>query len=126
MDKHMILSLFHVILIFPILMWISLSRAATPEWLYTTLLITGCIILAYHGYKFITRFLSGSSYAWVNAIHVFVISILLIIIGWKKKETPRMYYELLLLVTFGGIGYHLFSLVRSLDVHNEKVLDHTQ
>ena len=122
----MILSLFHIFIALPLILYAAFQRAATPDWLYTTLLVVGCFIALVHGYKFVTRYAAGSSYAWVNAVHVALIAPLLIIIGKQKKETPRMYYELLLLVAFAGVGYHLFSLVRSLDMHNEKVLDHTQ
>lgn len=118
----MIVSLLHLLIILPTLLFVAMNRAATPAWLYTTLLIVGCFIALYHGYKFVKRYLAGSSHAWVNAMHVFLIAPLLIVIGSNKKETPRMYYEILLLVAFGGVGYHLFSLVRSLDVHQ----DHTQ
>lgn len=114
----MILSLFHLLIVLPVLLFVAMNRAATPDWLYTTLLVVGCFIALFHGYKFITRFLSSSSYAWVNAVHFALIAPLLIVIGSQKKETPRMYYELLLLVAFGGVGYHLFSLVRSLDIHS--------
>ena len=122
----MILSLFHLLIALPVLLFVAMNRAATPDWLYTTLLVVGCFIALFHGYKFVTRYASGSSYAWVNAIHVALIAPLLIIIGKQGRETPRMYYELLLLTAFAGVGYHLFSLVRSLDLHGEKVLDHTQ
>jgi hypothetical protein len=118
MDKHMILSIFHLLLVFPFLLYTAFQRAATPDWLYTTLLVVGCFIALFHGFKFVTRYLSGSSYAWVNAVHVFLVAPLLIMIGLNKKETPRMYYELLMLLAFGGVGYHLFSLVRSLDMHS--------
>ena len=122
----MILSLFHLLIVLPVLLFAAMNRANTPDWLYTTLLVVGCFIALFHGYKFVSRYASGSSYAWVNAIHVALIAPLLIVIGSQKRETPRMYYELLLLTAFAGVGYHLFSLVRSLDVHGEKVLDHTQ
>lgn len=123
MDKHTVISLFHLLIVLPVLLFVAMNRANTPDWLYTTLLVVGCFIALFHGYKFITRYASGSSYAWVNAIHFAFIAPLLIIIGKQGRETPRMYYELLLLTAFAGVGYHLFSMVRSLDVHREKILD---
>jgi hypothetical protein len=49
-------------------------------------------------------------------IHVFLIAPLLIYIGYNKKETPRFAYELILILGFGAGGYHLYSLVKQLDV----------
>ena len=115
----MILSLFHLFIALPLILYVALQRAATPNWLYSTLLIVGCFIILFHGYKFFIRYTTGSSYAWVNAIHFLLIGPLLLMIGKQGRETPRMYYELVLLVAFAGVGYHLFSLVRLMDVHND-------
>jgi len=49
-------------------------------------------------------------------IHVLLIAPLLLYIGYHQKETPRQAYEMLLLLAFGALGYHLFSLVRMLDI----------
>jgi hypothetical protein len=58
-------------------------------------------------------------YSWVNAIHALLIGPLLFYIGYNKKNTPRFAYELLLIMAFGALGYHLLYLVRMLEVHPE-------
>ena len=118
-DQHFILSIFHILLVVPFFLYIGLVRAATPDWVYLAVFAMGIIILLYHGFRLVTRLRSGSSYAWVNAIHVLFVAPLLIYIGYHKKETPRTAYELLLLLGFGAGGYHVFSLVKLLEAHKE-------
>ena len=111
-DYHFILSIVHLIIIVPFFLYIGFQRATTPPWLYSSMLITGFIVLLYHGFKFGIRLARNSDFAWVNAIHVALIAPLLIYIGWHKRDTPRMAYELLLMLGFAAAGYHMFSLVR--------------
>ena len=111
-DYHFILAIFHLIIIVPFFLYIGFQRATTLPWLYSSMLITGFIILLYHGFKFGIRLARNSDFAWVNAIHVALIAPLLIYIGWHKRDTPRMAYELLLMLGFAAAGYHMFSLVR--------------
>lgn len=118
-DHHFILSLFHILLVSPLLLFVGFQRASTPTWLYNALLAIGAVILIYHGYKLSIRLSQGSGYAWVNAIHILFVAPLLIYIGYHKRETPRAAYELLLMLGFAAVGYHLFSLVRHLEIHPE-------
>ena len=118
-DQHFILSLFHVLLVSPLLLFVGFQRASTPNWLYTAFLVIGMVIIMYHGYKLIVRLSQGSSYVWVNAIHILFIAPLLLYIGYHKRETPRAAYEMLLMLGFASIGYHMFSLVRQMEIHPE-------
>ena len=119
MDSHVVLAVFHLIIIVPFLLFIGFKRADTPHWIYMALFAMGMIILLYHSFRLFTRLRSGSSNAWINAIHVLLVAPLLLYIGYHKKETPRSAYELLLLLAFSAGGYHTFSLVRLLDTHKE-------
>jgi hypothetical protein len=119
MDSHFVLALFHLIIIVPFLLFIGFKRADTPHWVYMSVFATGIIILLYHSFRLFTRLRANSSNAWINAIHVLLVAPLLIYIGYHKKETPRSAYELLLLLAFGAGGYHLFSLVKMLEVDKE-------
>ena len=84
MDHHMILSLFHLLIVVPVLLFIGFQRASTPQWLYMSLLGIGGVVLLYHGIKFIVRYQKQSSYTWVNAIHVFIVAPLLLYIGYHQ------------------------------------------
>jgi len=118
-DNHFWLAIIHLILITPLFLYVGMTRAETPQWLYLALFTIGWIILIYHGFKLILRLKTRSSYAWVNAIHVIIIAPLLLFIGYNKKETPRYAYELLLMLGFAAGGYHLFSVVKQLEAHPE-------
>jgi len=119
MDKHAILSLFHLLFVVPLFLYIGFQRSEIPQWVYLTVLTIGCIIFLYHGFKLFLRLQAHSTYSWINAIHVFLVAPLLMYIGYHKKETPRFAYELLLMAAFAAAGYHLFSLVRYVETFPE-------
>lgn len=119
MDSHFILSIFHVLIVVPLFLFIGFYRASTPQWLYNAIFVIGTIVLVYHGFKFTVRYLSESGYVWVNAIHILLVAPLLLYIGYHKRDTPRFAYELLLMLGFGAGGYHLFSAIKLLDMHHE-------
>lgn len=113
------LSLIHLVFVVPLFLFVGMSRAATPNWLYQALFVIGGIVLVYHAWRLIVRLQSRSSYAWVNALHVAVVAPLLLYIGYHQRETPRSAYEILLMLAFAAGGYHLFSMVKMLQVHPE-------
>ena len=118
-DMHAMLSLFHMLVVAPFFLFVGFQRASTPMWLYHALLGIGMVILLYHGFKLSIRLYDRSGYAWVNIIHILFIAPLLLYIGYHKKETPRSAYELLLMLGFAALGYHLFSFVRNMELHSE-------
>ena len=113
------LSLFHILIIAPLFLFVGFQRADTPTWLYNVFLVLGIIILLYHGYRLSVRLRDNSGYAWVNLIHILFVAPLLIYVGYHKKETPRSGYEITLMLGFAAMGYHLFSLVRNIEIHAE-------
>jgi hypothetical protein len=114
-DPHILISLFHLLFVVPFFLFVGLQQAATPDAVYTSLLVLGVIITLYHGYKSYNRWMNSSPYLWVNLIHTVLVGPLLIYIGTKGKDTPRAYYEMLLLLAFGAGGYHLYSLVQQMN-----------
>jgi len=119
LDQHFMLAIVHLLFVVPLFLFIGIMRASTPQWLYLALLIIGSIIVVYHGFRLIMRLRTRSNYAWVNAIHLLLIAPLLLYIGYHKKETPRAAYELLLMLGFAAGGYHLYSLMKLLEVYPE-------
>ncbi len=118
-DNHFWLAIIHLIFVAPLFLYVGMTRADTPQWLYLALFTIGWVILLYHGFKLVLRLKTHSNYAWINAIHVILIAPLLLFIGYNKKETPRYAYELLLMLGFAAGGYHLFSVVKQLEAHPE-------
>lgn len=111
MDKHLLLALFHIALVVPLFLYVGFQRAATPEWLYNLLFGLGLVLLAYHGVMAGIRLMSQSMGAWVNLIHALLLAPLIIYIGYYGKKTQRPAYEMLLMVAFAALGYHLKSLI---------------
>ena len=114
-DTHGIVSLFHIFFVAPLLLVIGFMRAGLPEWSYWGILMLGLFIMVYHGYKMIIRYLYKSESTWINAIHVFTVAPLLIYIGYKKRETLRFAYELMIMIGFAALGYHTIFLIRSIE-----------
>ena len=114
--NRIVLSSVHLLLIVPLFLYIGFTRANTPAWLYTALFVIGLVIFLYHAYKLMIGLKNKSSYIWVNAIHIAFIAPLLVYIGYHKKETPRFAYELMIMLGFAAAGYHLFSLVKQIDM----------
>jgi uncharacterized membrane protein len=112
--KHFIVALFHILIIAPFLLYVGFHRAATSSWIYTTLFYLGCLVIIYHGYLFASRFRSSNS--WIYAIHFLFVGPLLLYIGYRRNDTPRMAYELLMMFAFAALGYHLYSLARMINV----------
>ena len=115
MDTHIIISLFHIFAVVPFFLYVAFNRAAIPNAIFTALLVLGIGIGLYHGYKALRRYQLQSPYLWVNLIHVFYVAPLLIYIGYNEKMTPRPAYELLAMVGFAALGYHLYSLILNIN-----------
>jgi hypothetical protein len=111
-----ILSLVHLLFFAPPLLYIGLMRVATPLWAFKALLVAGLLIMLYH----VSRLIQTGSY--INIIHVVIIAPLLITIGWKGRNTPRAFYEILLMVVFAMIGWHTLNLVRLMELHSETAI----
>lgn len=110
--RHIMLSIFHIFLISPLLIFIGLSRANTPVIIYNTLFITGMLILIYHSFRFISRWSTNHfEHLWINVLHICIIAPLLIYVGYMKEYSIKPTYELLLMLGFASLGYHLYSTV---------------
>lgn len=118
-DLHFLLSVFHLLIIAPLLLFVGFQRSATPRWLYTVLLSLGALLFVYHGGRALTRWQARSARTWVNLLHVIAVAPLFVYIGYLGDGTPRAAYELLLILAWGMVGYHLFQLVRLLEAHPE-------
>lgn len=114
-DTHVILNIFHILLVAPFFLWIGVSRGSLPDGAFVTCLILGLLLVVYHGYKAFIRFMSKSNYLWVNLIHALIVGPLLLYVGINKKDTPRPAFEMLLLVGFAALGYHLYELATHYD-----------
>lgn len=115
MNTHVALSLFHILLIAPFFFYVAFQRSALPQAVYYILLGLGLLLILYHGFKAVARLRTNSPYAWVNLIHALIVGPLLLYIGAQQRDTPRAAYEMTAMLGFAVFGYHMYSLVISIN-----------
>ena len=118
MNKHVVISLAHLFLIVPFFFYVAFQRAACPDWLYWVVFGVGLTVFIVHAMKAAYRYIAGSTYIWVNLLHVLLIAPLLIYIGYYGKKTPRPAYELLAMAGFAALGYHIYNILLQVQVVN--------
>lgn len=108
---HLPINIFHILVVAPFLLYVAIVRGQLMPWIFSVLSGLGIIILVYHGYKTFIKWKANSPSLWVNAIHLFAVAPLLIFIGSKGYDTPRWAFELLALLAFAALGYHIYSII---------------
>jgi hypothetical protein len=121
MNLRILVPLFHILFVVPVFLFVAYQKAATPLPMYYVFNILAALIFVYHTYKAYMRMQDNSPYVWVNLIHIVVIAPLLAYIGFKEKEAARAAYEVLAMVAFGALGYHLMNIVMYLQVRNSGI-----
>jgi hypothetical protein len=116
MNSHAIIAIFHLLIIAPFFFYVAIQKSAIPGVIYTIIAVLAIVIFLYHGYKAMARWKSNSPYMWVNALHFLIIAPLLFYIGYNARDTPRAAYELLAMVAFAAFGYHLYNLIKSINM----------
>ena len=111
MDVHALVHLFHILIVGGLFLYVGINREKIYAPLFTILLFLGFVIIFYHIYK-IFGYLNSGKGIWVNLIHIFIIGPLLIYIGYNGEKTARKFFEILLMLSFASIGYHLYYLFR--------------
>ena len=109
MDSKLFVRLFHIIIVGGLFLYVGINREKIYTPLFTILLFLGFVIIFYHIYK-IFGYLNSGKGIWVNLIHIFIIGPLLIYIGYNGEKTARKFFEILLMLSFASIGYHLYYL----------------
>jgi len=100
-------SLFHVLIISVLFLYVGIMKTEIPPFLFHLLLGLGAIIIPYHAYK-----ASIKKSGWVNYIHIFLVGPLLMYIGYNGIATERKYFELLMMLGFAALGYHGYYIVQ--------------
>ena len=114
-NKDVLLDVFFILVITPLLIYIGVQRSASPEWLFHGLVGFSVLISLYHLYFAYSNFRKGSSTLWINIFHLFLVAPVLFWIGYNKKEASRYPYEIVLVLGFGSLGYHTYSLMLQLN-----------
>jgi len=109
MNSHTFVHLFHILIVGSLFIYVGINREKIYGGLFSVLFYLGIVIIVYHLYK-IYGYLNAGKNIWVNIIHVFIIGPLLIYIGYHGEKTARKFFEVLLMLGFASIGYHLYYL----------------
>ena len=113
MDSHTSIALFHLLLAGPFLIYVGLQRDALPDAVFWVLAGLAAVIFLYHAYRAYGKIAAGKS-AWVNWIHLLLVAPLFAYIAYAKKDTPRRFFEMVLLGGFAAVGYHGFYAAKAL------------
>jgi heme A synthase len=113
MDGRAFVSLFHILFVGILFLYVAIMRDKNTTTMFNFLLGLGIFIILYHIFKVYNYILNGKP-IWVNLIHIFIIGPLVAYIGYYKQNTPRLYFEILLMLAFASIGYHGYYFVQSI------------
>ena len=122
MNGHIVLSLFHILIVVPFFLYVAFVRGQLMPWIFTVLQSLGIILLVYHAYKTIIKWKANSLSVWINILHVIAVAPILIYIGSKGYDTPRWAFEVLAMLGFAALGYHLYSMVN--EIKDISMFDH--
>jgi hypothetical protein len=109
MNSETLVRLFHILIVGGLFLYVGINREKIYKPLFRTMVLLGFIIITYHLYK-IYGYLKAGKGIWVNLIHVLIVGPLLVYIGYNGEKTSRKFFELLLMLAFASIGYHLYYL----------------
>lgn len=110
MNPHIIISLVHVLLLGPFLIYLGLYK---PEckYFYITLCILAFVILGVGIYKY----LHNSLYAWL-IVHLILFATLFLtvsVLRFTNQEIPPYLYSFLLAIGIAAVGYHTIKIYKA-------------
>lgn len=108
-----LLYLFHILAVSTVFLYVGIMQKKSSKFLFPLLLVTGIVIVLYHSYKLYEHLLSKHR-IWVNLMHILLFGPLIIYIGYFGEETPRMWFEILLMLGFSALGYHAYYLLNEI------------
>jgi hypothetical protein len=108
-SARLFVHLFHILFVGGLFLYFGITRTNHSKFVLRSLFYLGLFIVVYHVYKVYHYIIHDKSY-WVNLIHIFLVGPLLMYIGYYADQTPRLYFELLMMLGFASIGYHSYYL----------------
>lgn len=111
---NQIVSLFHVLFVAPLLIYVGRSYGELPWWMFKFLIFLAVGIVVAHGPKLYNR---GLIVGWFFALHVFVFAPLLFYLGYAKDKAFPASYPTLAMLGYATLGYHIVHLVEGITNH---------
>lgn len=104
MNRYTIISLFHLFLVGPGLIYTGKTISnGNNKYLTNILFYIGIILLFSHSYKLYKK---GISVGWIYALHAFIFSPIMIYIGIMKENSHYSSLYLLQMIGYSAIGMH--------------------
>ncbi len=110
MDSHTLIHIFHIFIVGGLFIYVGMNREKINAALFPVLFYLGIGIIIYHLYK-VYSYLKAGKGIWVSLIHILIVGPLLVYIGYYGANTARKFFELLLMLGFASIGYHLYYML---------------
>lgn len=120
-SKEFFVHLIHVIIIGGLFLYVGINGPTIPKIIFPVLIFLGIFVILYHGIKAYNKLIVNKS-AWVSYIHIFLVGPLLILIGYYNIDTPRKYFELLIMLGMAAIGYHGYYMYVELFSNNTNLV----
>ncbi len=113
MNIQNLISLIHVFLIVPFLLYCVSKGNSMSVYLKYALQIFGAYVILFHGYRILTNSFTFSVIRIINWIHLVIIGPLLIYIGYTAPNVGAKYYDSLAILAYAALIYHGYYLVKS-------------
>jgi hypothetical protein len=107
-----LVSIIHVFLIVPFLLYCVSKGNSMSVYLKYALQIFGAYVIVFHGYRIMTNPLNFSVIRIINWFHLFIIGPLLLYIGYSAPNTGARYYDYLAIIAYSALMYHGYYLAK--------------
>jgi hypothetical protein len=111
LDKHTLISLFHVLFVGPLLLYVGMSKGDLSNVALWSILVVGIGVGLFHLSKVITL---GLTRGWIYALHAFIFAPLIVYVGALGKNSFIAAFSVLKMLAFATIGYHGLYLFQQL------------
>lgn len=104
------LHLFHILFVGSLFLYVGIMKIKNHLFIYPVLLGLGTFLILFHGFKAYNKMKQGKEYI-INLFHIFIVSPILIYIGYNKQTTSDLYFNILIGLGILAIidhGYKLF------------------
>jgi len=104
----MLISLFHIFIVAPLLIYVGVKQNLSHTF-YQFLYYLGIGVILFHLFKSIKKI---PRIAYINYLHVLLFGPLLVYIGYNKRNTPLIMYDVIEFLGVLALFYHLIKLSR--------------
>ena len=105
-------NIFHIFIIVPVLLWTYSNRGKLPQNFCKIGLWFVAFAAGYHALMLARITTTTQWKSWIYWLHILVVFPILGWILWKCNAAGRKWHEMLLLLAFAALGYHVHNLIK--------------